>query len=65
MHLIAFVTFNADIHKILDHIGAEPEAPRIAPARWPPLWDDCSAQEAGECVEALPGGDMTSQSPPD
>jgi hypothetical protein len=26
-----------DIHKTLDHIGVEPEAPRIAPARGPSL----------------------------
>jgi len=39
MRIIAFITFSADIHKILEHIGVEPEAPRIASARGPPLWD--------------------------
>jgi hypothetical protein len=52
MGIIAFITFSADIQKILDHIGVEPEAPRITPARGPPLWDECGAQESGEGVEA-------------
>ncbi|MBU3997756.1 hypothetical protein [Rhodoferax sp.] len=34
--LIAFISFSSDIHKILGHIGADPEAPRITPARGPP-----------------------------
>jgi len=37
MRTIAFITFSADIHKILEHIGVDPEAPRIAPARGPTL----------------------------
>ena len=65
MRIIAFIIFSADIQKILEHIGAEPEAPRITPARGPPLWDDCGAQDMGECVETLPERDMASQSPPD
>jgi hypothetical protein len=44
MRIIAFITFSADIHKILEHIGVEPEAPRITPARGPPLWDGEGAQ---------------------
>lgn len=44
----AFITFSNDIHKILEHMGVEPEAPRITPARGPPLWEECDAQEAGE-----------------
>ena len=28
MRIIAFITFSADIHKILEHIGMEPESPR-------------------------------------
>jgi hypothetical protein len=56
MRIIAFITFSADIHKILSHIGVDPEAPRIVPARGPPLWDECGAQEAGEgCVRRQPG----------
>ena len=62
MRTIAFITFSADIHKILDHIGLDPEAPRIAPARGPPLWEDCGAQEMGE---AEPDWDLANQSPPD
>ena len=68
MRIIAFITFSADIQKILDHIGVEPEAPRITPARGPPLWDECGAQESQEqCegVEAVPDWDMANQSPPD
>ena len=65
MRIIAFITFSADIHKILEHIGVDPEAVRIAPARGPPLWDDSGAQEQGEGVEALADWDMTSQSAPD
>ena len=37
MRIIAFITFSADIQKILEHIGVEPEAPHITPARGPPL----------------------------
>jgi len=68
MRIIAFITFSADIHKILEHIGVEPEAPRITLARGPPLWDEFGAQESqeqGESVEALPDWDMVSQSAPD
>jgi hypothetical protein len=46
MRIIAFITFSADIHKILEHIGLDPEAPRINPARGPPRWDDRSAQHS-------------------
>ncbi len=62
---ITFITFSADIHKILEHIGVDSQAPRITPARGPPLWDDCGAQEPGEGVDAMPDWDMTSQSAPD
>ena len=56
MRIIAFITFSADIHKILEHIGVEPEAPSIAPARGPPLWDECGAQETGQgCVRQQSG----------
>ena len=37
MRIIAFITFSADIYKMLEHIGVAPEAPRITPARAPPL----------------------------
>ena len=35
MRIIAFTTFSADIQKNLEHIGVEPEAPSITPARGP------------------------------
>jgi hypothetical protein len=41
MRLIAFVTEGTQIKKILDHIGVDSEPPHIAPARGPPLWEDC------------------------
>jgi hypothetical protein len=68
MRIIAFITFSADIHKILEHIGVDPEAPRITPARGPPLWEGEGApesQEQGEGVEAEPDWDLANQSPPD
>ncbi len=54
LRIIAFITFSADIQKILEHIGVDADAPRIAPGRGPPLWDECGAQGAGEDVEAAP-----------
>ena len=68
MRIITFITFSADIQKILEHIGVEPEAPRITPARGPLLWDDAGAQglqKLGEGVVALPDWDLANQSPPD
>jgi len=65
MRSISFTTFCANIHKILDHINVDPEAPRITPARGPPLWDDFAAQETGKGVDAELDWDMTSQSAPD
>jgi len=68
MRLIAFITFSADIHKILEHIGVDPGAPRIAPARGPPLWEGEGAQKTGEGVEGVqaePDWDLANQSPPD
>ncbi len=65
MRIIAFITFIADSHKILEHIGVDSEAPRIAPARGPPLWDDGGAQEQGEGVDAEPEWDMAAQPAPD
>lgn len=62
---IAFITFSADIHKILEHIGVDSEAPRITPARGPPLWDDGGAQDPGEGVDAMAHWDMAGQPAPD
>ena len=67
MRIIAFITFSADIQKILEHIGLAPQAPRITPAHGPPLWDPFGAQESqelGEGVEALPDWDLANQLPP-
>ena len=54
MRIIAFITFRAGIQKILNHIGVEPEAPRIAPARGQPLREGEGAQESGEGTVAVP-----------
>ena len=53
MRLIAFITDGAEVCKILEHIGVDSQAPRISPARGPPLWDDCDAQ-AGKGVDVEP-----------
>ncbi len=65
MRIIAFITLSTDVHNILEHIGVEPEAPRITLARRPPLWDEGGAQETGEGVEAELDWDLANQSPPD
>jgi hypothetical protein len=44
MRIILFIAFSADIHKILEHNGVDPEAPRVTPARGPPLWEGEGAQ---------------------
>jgi len=64
MRLIAFITEGVQIRKILDHIGVDSEPPHIAPARGPPLWDDCDAQtDEGVCIE--PDWDLAAQPAPD
>jgi len=62
---MGIIAFSTDFQKILDHIGVEPEAPGIAPARVPPLWAGEGAQETGEGAEVQPDWDMPSHSPPD
>jgi hypothetical protein len=64
MRIIAFITHSADIRHILEHIGVDSEAPRIAPARGPPLWEDCDAQ-ASESVQIEPDWDLAAQPAPD
>ena len=64
MRLIAFITHSADIGHILDHIGAGSEPPRIAPARGPPLWDDCG-DPTGEGMQIGPDRDWVAQPAPD
>ncbi len=63
IRLIAFITEGAQIKKILDHIGVDSEPPRIAPARGPPMWEDCDAQ-MGEGVEVEPDWDLAAQPAP-
>ena len=41
MRIIAFITEGVQIRRILAHIGVDAHAPRIVPARGPPLWDAC------------------------
>lgn len=65
MRLIAFITEGAQIRKILDHIGVDSEPPHIAPARGPPLWEDCGDAQMGEGVEVEPDWDLAAQPAPD
>ena len=64
MRLIAFIAEGAQIRKILEHIGVDAQAPRISPARGPPLWDDGDAQ-MHEGVEVEPDWDLAVQPEPD
>ena len=65
MRIIVFITFSIDIHNILDHIGVQTQAPRITPARGPPLWEGEGAQETGDGAEVEPDWDLPGQSSPD
>jgi len=65
MRLIAFITEGAQIRKILDHIGVDPEPPHISPARGPPLWEDCGDAQMGESVQTEPDWDLATQPAPD
>ena len=64
MRLIAFITKGTQIRKILDHIGVDSKPPHIAPARGPPLWDDCDAQ-VGEDTQIEPDWDLAAQPAPE
>ena len=64
MRLIAFITEGAEVRQILECIGVDAQAPRISPARGPPLWDDCDAP-VGEAVDVQPDWDMAAQAAPD
>ena len=57
MRLIAFITEGAEVRQILECIGVDAQAPRISPARRPPLWDDCDAP-VGEGEDVQPDWDM-------
>ena len=39
MRIIAFINGGPVIREILGHLGEPTSAPRIAPARGPPLWE--------------------------
>ena len=70
MRLIAFITEGVQIRQILEHIGVDTQAPRIAPARGPPLWDECDAQGAdaaalGEGARIEPDWGEAAQAAPD
>jgi hypothetical protein len=65
MRLIAFITEGTQIRKILDHIGVDAEPPHIAPARGPPLWEECDAQ-MGDGAQIEPADwDLAAQPAPD
>ncbi len=65
MRLIAFITEATQIRKILDHIGVDPEPPRISPARGPPLWDDCSDAQSDDGAQIEPADwDLAAQPAP-
>ena len=64
MRLIAFIPQGAQVSKIVGHIGVDSQPPRIAPARGPPLWDDCDAQ-VGDGVQIEPDWDLAAQPAPD
>ena len=65
MRLIAFITEGTQISRILDHIGVDSEPPHIAPARGPPLWEECDAQ-MGDGAQIEPADwDLATQPAPD
>jgi hypothetical protein len=49
-----FITEGVQIRRSLEHIGVDAGAPRIAPARGPPLWDECDAQGAEGTGQGAP-----------
>jgi hypothetical protein len=63
MRLIAFITEGVQIRQILAHIRVDIQAPRNAPAREPPLWDECDAPGADGVGEG-PGSNWTGARPP-
>jgi hypothetical protein len=65
MRLIAFVTEGRQIRRILDHIGVDSEPPHIAPARGPPLWDDCGDAQMDDELQIEPDWDLAAQPAPD
>lgn len=58
MRIIAFITETAPVRRMLSHIGASTEPPRIALARGPPAWDDLP-------VAAIPDRETLAQPSPE
>ena len=58
MCLIAFITEGAQIRRILDHIGIDSEPAHIAPARGPPLWDECTDAQMDDGAQIEPDWDL-------
>jgi hypothetical protein len=65
MRLIAFITDGAQIRKIVEHIGVDFVPPHIAPARGPPLWEDCGDAQMDEGEHIEPDWDLAEQPAPD
>ena len=65
MRLIAFIAEGTQTEKILDRIGVDSEPPHTAPARGPPLWDDCDAQMDDEAQIEPADWDLAAQPAPD
>jgi hypothetical protein len=65
MRLIAFITESVQIRQILEHIGVDSQPPHIAPARGPPLWDDCSDAQMDDGAQIEPHWDLAAQPAPD
>ena len=64
MRLIALITEGVQIRRILDHIGADSEPPRISPARAPPLWDECGDAQSDDGAKIEPDWDLAAQPAP-
>jgi hypothetical protein len=68
MRILAFITDGVQIRRILEHIGVDAQAPPIAPACGPPLWDECDAQGtdgAGQEAPIDPDWGESAQAAPD
>ena len=56
MRIIAFINEGPVIREILGHLGEPISAPRLAPARGPPLWEqpeDAHTVQAGREIDPL------------
>ena len=64
MRIIAFIVDGVEVRRTLEHTGVDAPAPRITPARGPPLWCDCDAALV-DGVEVEPEWDSSVQIAPD